>query len=191
MAEVNRVLTSERDKARVARDLQSARVEAIRDLLSDAYTHGMPDPHDAVVEAVRWVVADWRIERASNEVDHDRNRATTAAGGDVDHDGAFDQWAIVELMGHRRLAGRVREVQVAGAGFLRLDIPAAGDDPARTQYVAPGSVYALHPAGEATARAAAARWRPEPVQAWELPALAKPVDADLLDDDMPTREDYQ
>jgi hypothetical protein len=85
---------------------------------------------------------------------------------------AFAEWCIVEMMGHRRLAGLVQEVQLAGAGFLRLDIPAAGDDPGRTQYVAPGSVYALHPVDEATARQAAAAWRPAPVQRWELPTAS-------------------
>lgn len=38
-------------------------------------------------------------------------------------DETFEGWAILELMGHRRLAGYVREVEVAGAGMLRLDIP--------------------------------------------------------------------
>ena len=33
----------------------------------------------------------------------------------------FEGWAILELMGHRRLAGYVREVELAGAGVLRLD----------------------------------------------------------------------
>lgn len=32
-------------------------------------------------------------------------------------------WAIIELMGHRRLAGYVQEVEVAGQGMLRLDVP--------------------------------------------------------------------
>jgi hypothetical protein len=36
---------------------------------------------------------------------------------------AFAGWAIVELMGHRRLAGYVQEVELAGAGMLRLDVP--------------------------------------------------------------------
>jgi hypothetical protein len=80
----------------------------------------------------------------------------------------FATWAILELMGHRRLAGHVQEVQIAGAGFLRLDIPPAGDDPGRTQYVSPASVYAMHPTTEDTARRAAAEWRPAPVQPWEL-----------------------
>lgn len=34
---------------------------------------------------------------------------------------AFEGWAIVELMGHRRLAGFVREVSMFGASMLRLD----------------------------------------------------------------------
>jgi len=87
--------------------------------------------------------------------------------------GSFAEWMILELMGHRRLAGRVREVQLAGVGFLRLDIPECDGDPGRTQYISPGSVYALHPVDEATARQAAAAWRPEPVHRWELPAAPK------------------
>lgn len=82
----------------------------------------------------------------------------------------FDQWAIVEMLGHRRVAGRVREVQLAGAGFLRLDIPATEGHGEQTQYIAPGSVYALHPVAEDVARAVAGRFRPEPVHRWELPA---------------------
>lgn len=80
----------------------------------------------------------------------------------------FDEWVIVELLGHRKLAGRVREVTLAGAGMLRLDVPATDGHGAQTQYIAPGSVYALHPTTEAIAAAAAARFRPAPVQRWEL-----------------------
>lgn len=86
-------------------------------------------------------------------------------------DQPFDEWAIVELLGHRRLAGRLREATLAGAGFLRLDIPATPGHEPQTQYIAPGSVYALHPTTEAIATAAAARCRPEPVSRWDLPAL--------------------
>ena len=95
---------------------------------------------------------------------------------DLTEEQPFAEWAIVEMMGHRRVAGYVQEMQIAGQGFLRLDIPAAGDDPGRTQYLSPSSVYALHPVGEATARKAAETWRPEPVSRWELqlPAIEPP-----------------
>lgn len=69
----------------------------------------------------------------------------------------IDGPAIVELLGHRRTAGRVRAVRVAGAGMLRIDIPDTDQEPARTEYVGAGSVYALHPVDEAAMRHAVAR----------------------------------
>jgi hypothetical protein len=95
----------------------------------------------------------------------------------------FDQWCIAELLGHRRLAGRIREVQLAGAGFLRLDIPATGGHDAQTQYIAPGSVYALHPTTEEIATAVAAQCRPAPVHRWELPAPPAGDDPDGPEED--------
>lgn len=35
-------------------------------------------------------------------------------------------WAILELMGHRRLAGYVSEQEIAGAAFIRVDVPGTG-----------------------------------------------------------------
>jgi hypothetical protein len=39
----------------------------------------------------------------------------------------FEGWAFLELMGHRRLAGKVSEATIAGVGFIRLDVPAGCD----------------------------------------------------------------
>ena len=38
----------------------------------------------------------------------------------------FASWAILELMGHRRLGGYVSETTLAGGAFLRIDVP--GDE---------------------------------------------------------------
>lgn len=38
-------------------------------------------------------------------------------------DTAFEGWVILELMGHRRLAGYLSERQIGGASFLRIDVP--------------------------------------------------------------------
>ena len=35
----------------------------------------------------------------------------------------FEGWAILELMGHRRLAGLLSETQIGGAAFIRIDVP--------------------------------------------------------------------
>jgi hypothetical protein len=94
----------------------------------------------------------------------------------------FDEWAILELMGHRRLGGRVREVQIGGAGFLRIDVPGDGAEVYVTQFYPPSSVYAITPVSEEVARLVARNNRPQPIQRWELPA-PKPADDDRDDDD--------
>lgn len=83
----------------------------------------------------------------------------------------FEGWAIVECMGHKRLAGHVRETVIAGAGMLRVDVPS---EPPATQYVSPASIYALTPCTEDIARRMAKQCAPEPVKRWELP----PADPD-------------
>ena len=80
-------------------------------------------------------------------------------------DDTFAQWSIVELLGHRRLGGYLTEVQLAGAGFLRLDIPA---EPPATQFISPGSVYAITPTTQEIATAVARRSNMAPVARWEL-----------------------
>lgn len=91
----------------------------------------------------------------------------------MSEDERMDEWCLVELMGHRRHAARVREVEIAGAGMLRLDEPSVDDGPGRTLYVSPSSVYALHPTTEEAVRMMVRTWRHEPVQRWELPAATE------------------
>lgn len=88
--------------------------------------------------------------------------------GDVEPE-RFDQWAVVEVMGHRRLAGRVTEQRIAGADLLRVDIPVHGGG-FTTQYYGGSSIFCLTPTSEEAARAVACRNAPEPVHRWELPA---------------------
>lgn len=85
----------------------------------------------------------------------------------------FAQWVILELMGHRRLAGFLTEQEIAGQGFLCLNVP--GEDPTSTvatatQFYNPKSVYCITPTTEQTARAVALASQPAPVQRWELPS---------------------
>lgn len=81
----------------------------------------------------------------------------------------FAGWAILEILGHRRLGGWVAETQVAGAGFLRIDVPGDGDDPVASQFYPPSAIYCLTPTSEDAARLVAKQNRPEPVHRYELP----------------------
>ena len=86
----------------------------------------------------------------------------------------YEGWAIVELMGHRRLAGHVSEQEIAGAAFLRLDVH--GDSGAVTQFYSPGAVYCITPTTEEIARKLGAKSMPVPVSRFELePRRLMPV----------------
>lgn len=89
----------------------------------------------------------------------------------------FVGWAILELMGHRRLAGYVTEIEMAGAGMFRIDVPHSnrvGHDQdlasidGTTQFYSPAALYCLTPTTEQIARGYAVENRPRPVQPFEL-----------------------
>ena len=111
----------------------------------------------------------------------------------------YEGWAIVELMGHRRLAGYVTEREIAGQPFLRLDIagpPHPEDDeddgPAValkggfeggvTQFYSPQAVYCITPTTQDIAVAIGRRSRPAPVQRFELEPPRRPVSVPDGDD---------
>ena len=60
---------------------------------------------------------------------------------------AFKEWVVLELMGHRRLAGLLTEQEIAGSSFLRLEIPGGRYDiegteiGGTTQFYSPAAVY--------------------------------------------------
>jgi hypothetical protein len=90
----------------------------------------------------------------------------------------FEGWAILELMGHRRLAGYVSEQEIAGSPFVRIDVPGSlHTDPSgeqeehdrATQFYSPTAVYCITPCVEQLARDIAETARPRPVSEWDLP----------------------
>jgi hypothetical protein len=96
-------------------------------------------------------------------------------------DSGLPSWGILELMGHRVLAGHVSEVTFAGAAALRIRIP--GDDPEEwfaEQTYSSGSFYSFTPTTEDMARRYAADHRPA-VVLYSQPALAGP--RGMADDD--------
>jgi hypothetical protein len=78
----------------------------------------------------------------------------------------FESWAIVELLGHVRIAGRVTEEERFGVKLGRIDVPRG--EGFYTQYFGGGSVYRLSPTTEEIARAVAASSMSEPVHRYEL-----------------------
>ena len=107
---------------------------------------------------------------------------------------SFESWAIVEVMGHKRMAGFVSEQTVAGTAFVRVDVPeffGTGDRgeagqhyPAFTKLLGPSSIYAITPCTEETARAFATKLQERAFTKYEAPRLAalpNPYKGDVLD----------
>lgn len=99
----------------------------------------------------------------------------------------FEQCAIVELFGHQVIAGKVSEQTIGGQGFVRVDVPAAGEQAEYTKFFGAGAIYAMTPCDEQTMMAAALGLRQKPIDVWKLnlrqPQLG-PGDPDQdLDDD--------
>lgn len=82
----------------------------------------------------------------------------------------FDQWALVELYGHQRIVGRVREATIGGCSFVRVDVPAVGEQKEFTRYFGQNAIYSLNPIAEGVAMQLAERFRNPPVSAYDLPA---------------------
>ena len=71
----------------------------------------------------------------------------------------FDTWGVVEVMGHKRFAGRITEQAIAGAALVRVDVPAISfpdrEFGAFSKLIGIGSVYCITPMSEELARKAA------------------------------------
>ena len=94
---------------------------------------------------------------------------------------AAQTWAIVELMGHVRLAGRVTEEEKFGGKLGRIDIP-SGDE-FITQYFGASSVYRITVVTEEVARHVSKQTAPAPVSPWDFPkALSSAGNQGLMAD---------
>lgn len=79
----------------------------------------------------------------------------------------FKGWAVLELMGHRRLAGYVEEVEVASSKLLRITVYPKDSKPWQ-QFYGAAAIYCLSPVTEEVARTIMERSEAEPTFAWEV-----------------------
>jgi hypothetical protein len=102
----------------------------------------------------------------------------------------FDQWAIVEIMGHQRLAGRVTEQAIGGSSFVRVDVPEVGGCPPFTKLLGSSSIYAITITDEETARAAANSLRQKPLDEWSARVMLEKLGENRAPQ-LPSSEPYE
>lgn len=80
-----------------------------------------------------------------------------------------DTWAIVEIMGHQKYAGRISEEAIGGAAFVRVDVPEIDGRPAFSKLFGGGSIFCITPVSEGVALATARGLRNPPLNVWDFP----------------------
>ena len=87
----------------------------------------------------------------------------------------FDgKWAVVELMGHVTLAGRVYADSTLSVNMLRLDVPQIGDIAAYTKLIGPHSIYSITFVSEDVALRAAEYQSRRPIHEYQLSPASEP-----------------
>lgn len=83
----------------------------------------------------------------------------------------FDQWAIIELFGRQRIAGKVTEANIGGCSFVRVDVPRSPERQEFTKLYGNGAIYAITITDEKTARAAAMSFQARPMDEFTISDL--------------------
>ncbi len=83
----------------------------------------------------------------------------------------FEQWGIVSLFGHSKIAGLLTSQPIGGWNLLRVDVPAVDGEPAFTKCYGQGAIFDISFVTEEIARAAAKSFRVQPVTPYEIPEL--------------------
>jgi len=112
--------------------------------------------------------------------------------------GLPEMWAVIELFGHQRAAGKLSTQNIGAVALIRLDVPEVTrkersydwgtraevthevTTPAHTRFFGVGAIYSINPCSEETARAELARIGNPPIVQMEverMKMLKAPPDA--------------
>ena len=80
----------------------------------------------------------------------------------------IELFAVVELFGHQRIAGKVTEQAFGSSTFVRIDVPETHQQPKFTRLVNPSAVYAINPVTEDVMITMANSIQQKPIDAWDV-----------------------
>ena len=80
----------------------------------------------------------------------------------------LELFAIVELFGHQKLAGKITEQSIGPATFVRVDVPESESSPAFTRLLNPSAIYAINPVTEDVMKHMAGNYAAKPIESWDI-----------------------
>lgn len=90
---------------------------------------------------------------------------------ETSNESKFDQWCVVELMGHQRIAGKVTEESHFGVALMRVEVPVVDGRAGFTKFFGGNAIYAVTPTTEAIATHVAKMVDQAPISRWEMREL--------------------
>lgn len=97
----------------------------------------------------------------------------------------FEQWAIVELFGHQRIAGLITEQAIGGTSFVRVDVPGTDGKQGFTKLYGQGAIYGMTFVDEETGRAAVKQIAPKPIDEWSARRMLELPSEDSAQEEIP------
>jgi hypothetical protein len=79
-----------------------------------------------------------------------------------------EMWALVELFGHNKIAGKVTEAELGGGSLIRVDVPSVKERQPITKYYNVKAIYGITPVDEATATRMAESIDAAPVSSYSI-----------------------
>jgi hypothetical protein len=103
----------------------------------------------------------------------------------------FEVWAIVELFGHQKMAGKVSEQTIAGSSMVRIDVPNTEKVPAFTRLLNVSAIYAINPTTEEIAVGYAERIQSQPISVYDAREVLQRIESakQLSSPQAPSNED--
>ena len=104
----------------------------------------------------------------------------------------IELYAIIELFGHNKIAGKVSEQNMGAFTFCRIDVPETPQQPSFTRLVNPSAIYAINPVTEEVMIKMAENIQTKPIEAWDVREMVNKMIAlkavprntsDIMDDD--------
>jgi hypothetical protein len=92
-------------------------------------------------------------------------------------------FAVVEMMGHRKVVGIVSESSFGPGSLIRVDVLGTDGEIERTEHVGTGSIYCLTEVTESVAKASAAAYAPKPSFAYDIAPTHRQIGASFDDED--------
>ena len=93
---------------------------------------------------------------------------------------SFDHWAIIEVFGHEKYAGRVSAEKVGDQSMIRLDVPEVNGLPGFVKFLNPASVFSITPVSEEYAQEMAAEMNKQPIAGYDHAKVIKKLAQDTI-----------